>query len=379
MPNIYILIIILVALIAFSVVIFILRNPRKRKDFSIDYTAALNYLLSGDKKKAFEKLKETVQKNTANIDAYIKIGDILRDEGHVQRAIKIHRGLTVRNNLTQLERIQIAKSLVKDYKAAERYDKAIETCESLLDLTNNEIWVQELLIQQYEEMGDWDRAFEAQKKLARRQGVNKDAQLALYKVEAGTKLVEQEKEHDARIKFREAIKIDKKCAPAYLYLSDSYIRENRLSDAFKELKRFIEKAPQLSYLAFGRITEILFETGDFGEIEHIYTELFQHNPDIDSIRFALADIYERKGEIQKAIELCHEELEKHPDSELAKQYLVKYYARTNNVEKAVELSLELVDKSLNEEMKFTCNNCGFTDKRPYWHCPQCHAWNSYLN
>lgn len=379
MPNIYILIIILIALIAIFMAIFILRNPRKRKDFSIDYTAALNYLLSGDKKKAFEKLKETVKKNTANIDAYIKIADILRDEGHVQRAIKIHRGLTVRNNLTQLERIQIAKSLVKDYKTAGRYDKAIETCESLLELTNNETWVQELLIQQYEEMGDWEKAFEAQKKLARKQGANKDAQLALYKVEAGLILVEQEKEHDARLRFRDAIKIDNKCAPAYLYLSDSYIRENRLSDAFKELKRFIEKAPQLSYLAFGRIKEILFETGDFGEIEHIYIELFQHNPDINSIRFALADIYERKGEIKKAIELCHEELEKHPDSELAKQYLVKYYARTNNVEKAVELSLELVDDSLNEEMKFTCNNCGFTDKRPYWHCPQCHAWNSYLN
>ncbi len=379
MSNIYILIIVVVALIALSIVIFILLKPKKRKDFSIDYTAALNYLLSGDKIKAFAKLKETVRKNTANIDAYIKIADILRDEGHAQRAVKIHRGLTVRNNLTQLERIQIAKSLVKDYKAAEQYDKAIETCESLLDLTNKEYWVQELLIQLYEEMGDWEKAFEAQKKLARKQGVNKEPQLALYKVEAGLRLIEQEKEHDARVKFREAIKIDKKCAPAYLYLSDSYIRVNRLSDAFKELKLFLEKTPQLSFLAFGRIKEILFQTGDFGEIEHIYTKLFQHNPDIDSIRFALADIYERKGEIKKAIELCHEELEKHPDSELAKQYLVKYYARTNDVEKAVKLSLELVDKSLNEDMKFTCKNCGFTDNQPYWHCPKCHAWNSYLN
>ncbi|MBD3289434.1 tetratricopeptide repeat protein [candidate division KSB1 bacterium] len=379
MSNIYIIIFILVALIAIFAVVFILRNPKKKRDSSIDYTAALNYLLSGERRKAFEKLKETVRKNTTNIDAYIKLADILRDEGHVQRAIKVHRSLTVRNNLTQLERIQIAKSLVKDYKAAERYDKAIETCQSLMDLTNGETWVQELLIRMYEEKGDWEKAFEAQKKFARKQGVNKDWLLALYKVEEGLRLIEKEKEHDGRVKFREAIKIDKKCAPAYLYLSDSYIRKNRLSDAFKELKRFLKKAPQLSYLAFGRIKEVLYETGDFGDIENIYNDLFQHNPDIHSIRFALADLYERKGEIEHAIELCREELEKHPDSELAKQYLVKYYARTGNSEKAVELSLELVEKSLNEEMQFTCENCGFTDNRPYWHCPQCHAWNSYLN
>ncbi len=35
---------------------------------------------------------------------------------------------------------------------------------------------------------------------------------------------------------------------AYLYLSDSYIRENRYDDAMTELERFSSQAPQLSYL-----------------------------------------------------------------------------------------------------------------------------------
>ena len=67
----------------------------------------------------------------------------------------------------------------------------------------------------------------------------------MYKIEAGLKCVDEEKERDGRLKFREAIKLDKLCPPAYLYLSDSYIRENRYDDALTELKRFITQVPVL--------------------------------------------------------------------------------------------------------------------------------------
>ena len=77
------------------------------------------------------------------------------------------------------------------------------------------------------------------------------------------KLIEDKKERDGRLKFREALKIHDKCAPAYLYLADSYIREQRLSDAQDELIKFIEQIPELAYLAFERIQDILFEFGQF--------------------------------------------------------------------------------------------------------------------
>lgn len=379
MSNIVIIALVIVALIIISLIVLAFKRPRKRRDGSIDYLAALNYLLSGEKQKAFDKLREIVRNNTANIEAYIKIGDILRDKGQVERAIKIHRALTVRNRLTTLERIEILKSLIRDYQAAQNYDKAIVVCQELLDQTKNELWVQEIHLKLLEEKGDWDKAFEVRKRLNREQKEKKDGILALYKVKAGLKLIEEGKERDGRIKYREALKLDKSCAPAYLYLSDSYIRENRLSDALAELKRFIEQIPNLSYLAFDRTKEILFQKGNFGEIEYIYNQLLKTNPDINYIRFALADIYERKGELTKAIELCKEELDKDPNSKLAKQYLVKYYAKTNEQDRALDLALDLIENSLAEERKFSCQVCGFTTNQPCWHCPQCHEWNSFLN
>lgn len=357
-----------------------LKSPQQAVDTSVVYTTALNYLILGERTKALEKLREAVRADTNNVDAYIKIGDILRDQGSVDRAIKIHRGLILRPTLTKGQKVNILESLIKDYQANKNYERAIQVCQKLLALTNNEVWAQELLLKLYEAAGDWDKAFETLKKIQKVRGKKANQILALYKVEAGLKLIQEGKERDGRIKFREAIKLDKKCPPAYLYLSDSYIRENRPEDALAELEKFSTVAPQLSYLGFSRIKEILFREGMFSEAEHIFESLLTRNPDVEPIRFALADIYERKGEIDKALNLCYEANDRNPKSRQAKRYLAKLLAKTGRRQEAFQHAIELIDEMMAEkEQLFTCKNCKFTSSEPKWHCPNCHQWNTFID
>lgn len=369
----------IVIIIFLVTIFFILKAPKKKKDAAAEYTSALNYLIIGDKNQALEKLRESVRLNTNNIDAYIKIGDILRDQGSGERAIKIHRGLTVRRNLTSGQKIEILKSLIKDYQAIEKYDRAIFVCKKLLELTHNEVWNQEILLQLYELSGDWDKAFDVRKKIQKAKGEKDSQLLALYKVESGLKCIDDGRERDGRIKFREAIKLDKKCPPAYLYLSDSYIRENRYDDALTELKKFSSQAPEKAYLGFARIKDILYHEGIFGEVENIFESLFLNSPDNDAIRFSLADIYERKGELEKAIDLCKEALERNPESRQARCYLAKFLAGNGRNDEALHYALDLIENFLTkEEDRYTCDTCGFETSEPKWHCPQCNEWNTFL-
>ena len=368
---------IIVAVIILSIVIYRLLRSGKKGELSADYPAALNYLLNGEYQNALNKLKEVVQKDTANINAYIKIGDILRDQGQCERAIKIHRSLIIRDKLTFAEKIDILKSLLKDYHAAGQLNKAIEVSNQLLALTRDQDWVKEIQVKLYEESEEWENAFDLAKKLNKGATGDKNKMLALYKVEAGLKLTESGKEHDARLKFREALKIDNSCASAYLNLTDSYMRESRYQDALTELKKFINIVPALSYLSFDRIKEILFETGNFGEIESILKSLVKTNPSVPMIRFALADVYARKGEIERAVEECQSVLEEDPRSDIAKYYLVKYYDKLGKKEEALKIALETIRQQLATEQKFTCEVCGYSANRPYWHCPQCKEWNSF--
>jgi len=369
-----------IVIIIFLVGIYlILRSPKKKKDAAVEYTTALNYLIIGEQNKALEKLRESVRLNTNNIDAYIKIGDLLREKGNADRAIKIHRGLTVRRDLTSGQKVEILKSLIKDYQAIEKYDRAILVCKKLLELTHNEVWNQEILLQLYELSGDWDKAFDVRKKIQKIKGEKDSQLLALYKVESGLKCIENGRERDGRIKFREGIKLDKRCPPAYLYLSDSYIRENRYDDALTELKKFSSHAPQMAYLGFTRIKDILYHEGIFGEVENIFESLLLNSPDNEAIRFSLADIYERKGELEKAIDLCNEELERNPESQQARCYLAEFLAGNGRNDEALHYALDLIKNLLaKEEDRYTCKICGFVSNEPKWRCPQCKEWNSFL-
>lgn len=375
----YIGIAFIIAIVA-MIIIYFIKTPQKKKDASAEYTTALNYLIVGDNKKALEKFRESVRLNTGNVDAYVKIGDILRDQGDTDRAIKIHRGLTLRRNLTITQKIEIFKSLIKDYQATKKLDRAIQVCQKLLELTHSDLWTQEILLTLYEDAGDWDSAGDMLLKIQKSKGIKDKRLLALYRVQSGLKCIEDGRERDGRIKFREAIKLDKLCPNAYLNLSDSYIRENRYDDALSELKKFITLAPQLSYLGFSRIKDILFHEGMFGEVEVIFKSLLQKNPESEAILLSLVDICERKGEFEKGINLCNQILDRNPDSLQAKRYLAQFLSRTGKKDKALDHALRLVDDLMNKSAdRYTCKSCGNISDEPAWHCSQCHEWDTFLD
>ncbi|OQX95118.1 hypothetical protein B6I21_07095 [candidate division KSB1 bacterium 4572_119] len=370
----------LLSLMVVGLIIYLITRPKKKLDASLEYTTALNYLINDQKKEALDKLRDAVRNDTGNIDAYLKIGDILRDQGFHERAIKIHRGLTIRGSLDYRQKIDIYKSLIKDYQVAERHDKALKVADKLIEITRGELWAKNIKLKLFESAGEWDKAFDLLKSLQKIKGKKNKQRLALYKVEAGVKCIGEGRERDGRLKFREAIKIDKNCPPAYLNLGDSYIRENRNNDALIELKKFVTQTPEYGYLAFDRIKEILFNVGAFGEVGNMFRTLLSKYPDNEKIRFALVDIYERKGQLKKAIDLCYAGLEQNADSQLARRYLVRILTRRNEKNEALKYAMKLIDDLYHQiDDHFVCKVCGYESLEPKWHCPQCSEWNSFLD
>ena len=138
--------------------------------------------------------------------------------------------------------------------------------------------------------------------------------------------------------------------------------------------------PDLAYLAFDRIKDILFHIGSFGEIETIFNSLLEKNSENEPIKLALADVYERKGKIEKAINLCYETLDKNPKSQNARFYLAKFLPRINKKDEALKFALDLIRDSCNKrENDFTCQKCGYRSNVPLWRCPDCYEWNTFIN
>ena len=100
-----------------SIFAYFTRRPKPSKNTDSLYTDALNAMVRGDSNGAMRLLRDVVRQDTNHLDAYLQLGDILREEGNPQQAIKVHHSLTVRPGLSESLRMHIHKSLAQDYIA----------------------------------------------------------------------------------------------------------------------------------------------------------------------------------------------------------------------------------------------------------------------
>ncbi|RMF63454.1 MAG: tetratricopeptide repeat protein, partial [Calditrichaeota bacterium] len=102
----------------------------------------------------------------------------------------------------------------------------------------------------------------------------------------------------------------------------------------------------------------------------------ESQPDNLAARLALAENYEKKGDLQKAIRVCKDVLERDPGNKAAKKYLVRLYHVGGQDAEALDLALALIDESLQQKDNFRCKVCGHESDELFWRCPVCHEWET---
>jgi len=369
-------VIVLAVILALGLAVYGLSRFRRsrRRSSAESYIRALRELIRGDQEGALRHLKAVVAGDTDNIDAYIRLGDILREQKEPNRALQIHRQLTVRGDLTPDDRKDLLKSLVLDYLQLDRADRAISTIEELLSLDRKNLWALERLVQLHEQEEQWEQALSVQERIFKITGRRDNALLALYEVQQGDQLVSGENYHKARLKYKDAIRRDRRCAAAYLGLGDAYQQEGRLDEAVESWKQLFSAVPQRAHLVFRRLEKTLFEQGKFGEMANLYRKLLDQDKDNVRALTALANIQEKKGDIQEAFETCRQALQIQPDDLAAHQLMVSMYQQMGAHQEIAALLQELV---LHSPEEYVCQNCGYLSKKPLWRCPQCHRWRTF--
>src|SRR3990172_5397520 len=124
------------------------------------YQHGLNALIAGDREEALKAFAETVKMDTDNIDAYIHLGNLLREQGDADRALHMHRELTVRSSRTPTQERAVREGLVLDLIALNRPEEAVREAADLRELDRRNGGSLKLLLRAHEAARDWERAFE---------------------------------------------------------------------------------------------------------------------------------------------------------------------------------------------------------------------------
>jgi lipopolysaccharide biosynthesis regulator YciM len=313
------------------------------KSVSSLYLDALKDLLDGRQVTAFTKLHQVVTEDSSNIDAYLRLGQIMRENKKSERALQVHKDLTLRGGLSTADKVAILRQLALDYKDMKNYDMTEAALKELISLEHDDLGAHTNLVQIQKEQGKWDEAYDTAAALLKLESNKSKKPLAVFKYRQGEQLYKQKEYHKARILFKEAIGLDPSFAPAYLAIGDSYYDEKRYEDAVNFWNKLIEAVPDQGHRVIERLKKTLFDLGRFGDIAQICEDILKHSPKNREARFTLAEFYEKKGDLEAAEEMLTRIVDDFSDDLEATVKLIQIYLERKDMRKINELfrNLEL--------------------------------------
>ncbi len=298
---------------------------KKVKSESAVYVEALRDLLDGREESAFSKLRQAVVEDSDNLDAYLRLGQLLRDYGKPERALQVHKDLTLRGGLKQPQKAAVLQQLAADYLAMENFDMAEAAFKELLQYDSNNRWANSRLLEIQQKAEKWEEAYDTAVALMKIESNKSKKPLAVFKYKIGMGQFKKREYHKARVFFKEALGLDPKYVEAYIAIGDSYTIEGRHEDAVTFWEKMIEAVPEEGHQVLDRLQKTLYDLGRFGEIESICQKIIEQVPGGTEAKLTLANINKKKGELDAAEKFLAEVVEANPNDVNVVMQLVRLY------------------------------------------------------
>ena len=217
-----------IVLIVITLVLFYYNNIRPLSSTKIRdlYLEGLDLLISGNRKKAYKYFKEIIEQDTTNIKSYIKMGQIVRESKNPKQALKIHTSVSLRQDLSKYERVELHKNISLDYYDLKDIVHAIDECLYILKIDKKNEWSILQLIKYFIESENWEDASKYLNKYNKIKNINDNHKLGLFKIQQARQLVKKNQFEEARTLYEKAIELSDQLSIAYYYIGNSYSFES---------------------------------------------------------------------------------------------------------------------------------------------------------
>jgi len=340
------------------------------------YVAGLKAMASGDCELAQKHLREAVEQDSSNVDAYIRLGDLLRETGQVEKAVQVHQSLTVRTGLPSATQEAVLESLARDFLKLEKEHKALPVLEDLVVLSSRNRYGLEALSRLYEADKKYTEASKLQARLFELDGGRDKSGLALRYAYLGKLALSKGDQAAARELLELGRAMDPGSVPANLYLGDLNYAAGSTKEAIACWQRVLEASEEWAWLTFERLEEAYYEEGSFDAMAQTYEDFLAKHPKQARVRVALAKIKLKKGQVEEALEQARLALEENPDLPEARAVQVESLARSGGPEIAFSDALALVEDLLEKGRRFQCRQCGRIAEDLEWRCLKCGSYGS---
>lgn len=347
---------------------------------------ATQYLISGNKDLAIKEFLSAVDINRETIDTYFALGGLFRSNGEIDKAISIHRSLIARETISESHRLRALKELAIDFDKGGFLDKAIETYKDVLKINRDQIEVIQALCRIYEDIEDWDQAYNTRMMLSKVGHENQAETISHILVQKAKQNFEKADykrcEEDLEEAFRFAPSVSAKILSLKLYLV-----KGDLDQAKYLLLEILKEHPMYASFVFESLGEN-FRSKDenrkreYGiRLEHL-RKYFLELKDKDlmsqaSIVLSRVRLLKESGLVDDAFEILKIWMDNNKSSsEVMRVEYIKLLIELQKKDEALNQTKGLLENLHQTLTKHYCRQCGYNSDSIFWRCPQCHEWET---
>lgn len=351
---------------------FMGRNSVKHKELkgrasvTRNLSSGLNFLLTDQEDKAIEQLLELLDIEAATIETYLALANLFRRKGDWDKAIRIHEKLH-QLKLPKGQAQQIQFELAKDYFSAGLYDRAEKLLTGLVKTPLLSEPALKQLFSIFIATHEWqkvklykDAVFSTESRSLRVAAAN-------MQVEALTK--EPATDIDTLVQLSDQYPVA--IRPKY-ELARLCLVQQQSSLAKSALLFIIEHKPQWSAELLPMLQQCSFETDEWYQL---LSQLANKHHNITAVSL-LTDWLMQHGSLTSAEQFLLDKLQRQPSIRLFQKLLQIRQQQSAPAADTLASVEELVTAYLSRKSLFSCRNCGFKTRQPYWLCPSCQQWET---
>ena len=351
------------------------------------YLNATKNLISGDREQAIKDFLAAVEVSKETLDAYFALGELLRTNGEIDKAVSIHQSIVARENINEQARIKALKELAIDYDRGGFIEEAIKSYKDLLVINKEDEDVVTSLCLIYEGIEEWDEAIKYRTLLSKITNRPEDMTISHIIVQKGFVFLEKNEKNKAIECLDQAIHYAPSLSVKLFEISISVVDGN-IDLAKSLLHDFVHEHPNKARM----VMDVFYKLSKFDyckdkiqnsldEIRDYFLSSFkdQSIKSSDYKIFKLSMLDDGLDSIPKKLSLLRGIIENEPEQRIknkAKVEICRLLLSEGKQSEALDILNELRDSGNRDLVVNQCYNCGYESNHFFWRCPQCHKWES---
>lgn len=385
--------------VAIAIGFFLGRRSHKSKKTNIfplslnkTYFQGLNYLLNEQPDKAVDAFVDSLEVNAGTLETHLALGKLMRKQGQVDRAIRIHQNLLARPQLDIEHQHQAHLELGRDFMAAGLLDRAeMLLKEVIAESVPLRGIAQRYLLDIFQDEREWMDAVNVAEALALSRFVkvspDKRQEMAQMIAHFYCELAEDAKlKNDialARKYLEKAAVANRASIRTSLLMGALDNAEQKHKQAVKVLSRAAAQNPSLMAECLPELFKAymaLDSVGGFNQVLDYVKTQSEIYPSTAAILFMVDQLLIRAASEpsrrQQAYEMLSHYLSFHPSLAGLNQLIAMQIPNLSaDIAGDVESLRSLVQQLLAKRLNYKCSNCGFAGRQLHWRCPSCKRWD----